>query len=262
MSCIVSWIFTLCLFCTLVTDAINDGFDWQASYTELSAKKALWKSNNINKYVYQRSSSCFCPQCYNAAKYVTIVNDIATHVEFDDDDLAKNNYECSSKDIQKPINVHYHTIDYYYDLAISHAQNGMNANCTNNTDTSYNNAICGGSIIFTYDNILYYPKTIRLQYGPYISDAGSYYTFGCLTVNDVDFNKQYNGKCNHLIGPFQMKMVWNIALIVVGICMILAGITVCIGYKYYNRLKRETKPKEMLINEEEQEGNVDTSHFV
>ncbi len=223
---------------------MNDDFDWEASYKELTANKALWQANNINKYVYQRSSSCFCPSCYRAAKYVTIENDMATHVEFDNEDLEKNNFDCSSKDIQTPIKDNYHSIDYYYDLAISHASNGMNANCSNNTNV-FNNIICGGSIVFTYDNILYYPTQTSLNYGPYIEDANSYYTFGCLTVNDVDFNKQYNGKCNNYMGPFQMKMVWNIVLIIVGVCMILVGISVCV---IYNKMKKQIeKPKEMLI---------------
>eukprot|EP01084_Bolivina_argentea_P096407 173336_1 len=201
------------IFCILFITFINDTngqppqqnsdktvySDWKEAKDVLIAAKEIWLSHNITSYTYNNKGSCYCMWCWIAPKYIVIESNQAIHVEFDN--IADQT--CSSDDIDTPISNNYHDITYYYDKAISHAQKGIDANCSQQ-DAGFQDAICGGSISFAYNPILLYPTSLSLQYGPYIADAGQGWTFNCLTplaYNSATDLSKYNSNCNEFIWP-------------------------------------------------------------
>eukprot|EP01084_Bolivina_argentea_P258861 436583_1 len=184
---------------------VQDTYDWIAAKEELESLRQSWTDLKVNKYVYSLHTSCFCPECWVADKYILIENEATTYVEFDKTKLEENGWDCSDKtDIQTPLNQYYTNIDFLYDKAIAHAQKGIDAMCNqfNPSTNTFGEAICGGGIQYEIHNILPYPVELNLFYGPQIADTGISYTINCLTVYDMETNidlPHYNDECNEFI---------------------------------------------------------------
>lgn len=275
----------------------DPSFNWQSALTELTEKKALWTANKMDEYVYKMRMSCYCLQCALADKYITIRNKTAVNVEFDKVMLRDSGYDCGSDDISTPYSDYFHSIDYYFDLAIKHAVNGLNANCSydSNGDVIMNgNDICGGSITFTYDETLYFPTEISLNYGPFIADAGISYEFDCLSagtqINEEECDDLYTGCiCNEMYDPvfcggqkfgnlcmaqcagFEAEQCQNhegikihVAVIVIVSIVIIVVIVGLIGFCWHRSRKNvETKEKHTELEEEEDiEGTVPSNQSI
>lgn len=188
-------------------------FDWAGILNELVTAKALWQANQASRYVYRFSPSCFCMPCWTAPKYVFIENNVTRHVEFAAEELLERNEECGECDVSFPLSDNYHSIDWYYDEAITFATNGMNADCRQTIgddpdepfapESGSWSEYCDGSMTFEYDQTLYYPLRISMVYSPMIADAGMDYTFGCLTVYEMDGSTDvppHDGECSLYTG--------------------------------------------------------------
>ena len=159
--------------------------DWQEAKDELESKKAAWQSTE-SQHMYVIKEIHVFIGCNIVNKYIYIIEDkYPTYVELDDVD----GFGCiASEFTAPPLDGKVHSIDYYYDQAIEHAQRGIDANCPTEPcsldDFTCDPAdiICGGSITFDYDPVLFYPKVISLAYGPFIADAGIAYFMDCLSV--------------------------------------------------------------------------------
>eukprot|EP01084_Bolivina_argentea_P126098 223342_1 len=178
-------------------------FDWTAAKTELESKRALWLNTGITSYVYHWEGDYHLEDdpCFIGEKYIEISGESVTDVRFNPEWLPYDPYNeapcisplSTSKDIT-----------FYYDKAIEHAQRGIDANCPNMTAFKIGidptpNSICGGSVSFQYEKMLYYPTSISLRYGNFVSsDIGKWWTFSCLTpISDqisIDLSL-YTNKC-------------------------------------------------------------------
>ena len=164
--------------------------DWQQAKDELIAKKALWDSQSVSSYAYSIRDICFCFGCILADKIVAIDNDLPVFVEVDDNTAGV--FGCNPADFASPPLVGVNNIDYYYDQAIAHAQAGIDANCPDppcdpfvDPICTFPPAICGGSITFDFDPILFYPTLLSLNFGPFIADAGRTWVIDCLNIYGV-----------------------------------------------------------------------------
>ena len=186
----LSFLLYIGLYVSSVFGAAVTYTDWQQAKDELIAKKALWDSQSISSYAYSIRYSCFCIGCILNDKIIVIDNDIPIFVEVDDNGFG---FGCDPADFASPpLSGKVNNIDYYYDRAIAHAQAGIDANCSDTPCEPFVDpgcvfppAICGGSIVFDFDPILFYPKLLSLNFGPFIADAGIVYIINCLNVYGV-----------------------------------------------------------------------------
>lgn len=184
----------------------SDAFSWDLMVEELTEKSALWKANDISEYAFQRKTDCYCMDCYRMPKFVYIVDGVAKDVQYDALTLDQWGIDCNDSTLSTPIADYYHPIDWYYQKALSFAQKGRDANCSSNSSDSFgwHSMFCGGSVLFEYDDTLFYPTKLYLIYGPLVADGDMYYDFGCLTVMDEDTTADlsgYGGECTEYRPP-------------------------------------------------------------
>ena len=184
-------------------------FDWRGMLDQLTTAKALWQEQQVSRYVYQYSSDCFCEKCWTAPKFVFIENNVVEHVEFDEIQIADWDNECSECDLDLPLSINYHPIDWFYDEAIEFATIGMNADCTSNVPPDAPDVValediadsmyCGASMTFTYDETLYYPIEISMNFPESFVDAGLSHGFGCIEIYGME-EDGYHGGCTNYVG--------------------------------------------------------------
>jgi len=201
----------------LTYSALTTYTDWQAALGALIDLKTKWEASGVTEYAYHWRPSCFCEPCWSASKYIVIEQGLPTYVEFDPE-FPATSWDGSTCDpaqyIQSPLSDTFHDLTYYLERAIAHAKRGVDAQCPIDspktsaecwTGTSQPaDAICGGSLTIGYDDVLFAPTQLSLNYGPCIADAGMSYTFSCLTVFDhvgaVDLTA-YRGECARFERP-------------------------------------------------------------
>ena len=170
-----------------------DTFDWEGTLEKVQQDRELWESQNINSYVYHFQMNAMLPPCALAPKYVLVKNNEVTYVQYDELYLYENNLDCDDIEINPS---HFQTIDNWFELAIQHLQEGIDADCSGTEPDD----ICGGSEVIECDSRVHYPKRIQLFYGPFISNDAGDYIFGCFTSFDDLYREsygqyQYPGEC-------------------------------------------------------------------
>ena len=183
----------------------SDMFDWENMLHQLHSAQLLWQQNQVSRYTYQYSTTCYCLPCWKAPKFVFVEDGIVENVEFDDSiNLAA---DCGGCDLEFPLIDHYHSIDWFYDEAIKFATEGKNADCHEHTDgtdgSDHDSEYCGASMTFTFDNNVHYPTKIEMKYGPSVADVDRTYHFGCLQVYEMNGNiddSNYQGQCPNYDG--------------------------------------------------------------
>ena len=171
----------------------GDEFDWESTLEEVKRNKELWDSQEIDTYIYHFQMNAFLPPCYQAPKYVLVEDNQVILAQHDEEYLEENNLNCD----EWPINIgDYGTIDDYYEEAIRHLEEGINADCSHQ-DPFENDSICGGSESFECNQGLYYLTKLKLIYGPTIGNDAGDYTIDCFTSLDDLQEKEY-GYSSHV----------------------------------------------------------------
>eukprot|EP01084_Bolivina_argentea_P247715 414408_1 len=160
MHCAVIILITIICICEA-----HDTFDWNAILKQLQSANESWKSMQIDSYIYHFTFDSY-DNCFKAPKFVAVRNNIVVYVEYDVDYVIQNGlYDFCDTNIEPKEYIGYYTIDQYYDMAIVHAQKGLEAECDHPEELFWlNSDECGGSEEFEYDTIFYFPcKNVKTK---------------------------------------------------------------------------------------------------
>lgn len=181
--------------------------DWSTVLADLQAQKALWSANGIIDYVFKQNTQCYCPACTVANKYVLIedkiINTDGTPIYVEFDSTSSIGTDC---EVTYPLDENYFNVTSYYDAAITFVQEKVDAGCDNGVSTNPF-ITCDGSITFNYDDTLYYPTLIYIEFNACgaACDAFISYNIDCLTAINTDDNTNippsYTNTCNDFTVP-------------------------------------------------------------
>ena len=176
--------------------------DWSATLATLQTKKSLWMANGVTDYVFKQSQSCFCPGCGIQEKYIVIQDKSSNsdgspvYVEFG---------EKSGCDVEYPLDEAYFNISWHYDTAIAFVQQRIDSGCDEKGNSTDPFISCGGGVTFTYDDTLYYPTSIYIEFNSCgaACDAFMGYNIGCLSVisSESELPSTYTNECDTFTVP-------------------------------------------------------------
>ena len=159
----------------------TDTFDWEGTLERVVQQRVYWQQQNIDTYIYHFKRTVFNAHqeaCVNAWKYILVYQNEVRYVEYDQKDLLNNDlldFCINDHPILNEDYQNYFDMDFFYERAISHLQDGLETDCSDSSKS-----ICGGGEIFEYDDRVHSIKKVTMEWGP-TGPSPIHFEFGCLT---------------------------------------------------------------------------------